>query len=32
MAIQNLLDMEDEITRDLVLDFLVKEILAFIKE
>lgn len=32
MAIQNLFDLDDEITRDLVLDFLVKEIVALIKE
>jgi hypothetical protein len=31
MAIQNLLDLEDEITRDITLDFLVREIVTIIK-
>lgn len=31
MAIQNLLDLEDEIVRDLTLDFLVREIVEVIK-
>jgi hypothetical protein len=31
MSLQNLFDLEDEITRDLVLDFLVKEILVVIR-
>jgi hypothetical protein len=31
MAIQNLLDLEDEITRDLTLDFLVREVVGIIK-
>jgi hypothetical protein len=31
MAIQNLLDLEDEITRDLTLDFLVREVVSIVK-
>jgi hypothetical protein len=31
MALQNLLDLEDEIVRDLTLDFLIKEIVEIIK-
>jgi hypothetical protein len=31
MAIQNLLDLEDEIIRDLTLDFLVREVVEIIK-
>lgn len=31
MAIQNLLDLEDEIVRDLTLDFLVREIVDVVK-
>jgi len=31
MAIQNLLDLEDEITRDLTLDFLVREVVSVVK-
>ena len=31
MAIQNLLDLEDEIVRDLTLDFLVREIVGVVK-
>jgi hypothetical protein len=31
MMIQNLLDSEDEIVRDLTLDFLAKEIVAVVK-
>ena len=31
MALQNLLDLDDEIVRDLTLDFLVKEIVAVVK-
>jgi len=31
MALQNLLDLEDEIVRDLSLDFLVKEVVAIVK-
>jgi len=31
MAIHSILDLEDEIVRDLTLDFLVKEIVSIIK-
>jgi hypothetical protein len=31
MAIQNLLDLEDEIVRDLTLDLLVREIVGVVK-
>jgi len=31
MALQNLLDLEDEIVRDLTLDFLIKEIVEVVK-
>lgn len=31
MAVQNLLDLEDEIVRDLTLDFLVREIVEVVK-
>jgi hypothetical protein len=31
MAIQNLLDLEDEIVRDLTLDFIVREIVEVVK-
>lgn len=31
MAIQNLLDLEDEIVRDLTLDFLAREIVEIIR-
>lgn len=31
MAVQNLLDLEDEIVRDLTLDFIVREIVEVVK-
>jgi hypothetical protein len=31
MAIQNLLDLEDEIVRDLTLDYIVREIVDIVK-
>jgi hypothetical protein len=31
MAIQNLLDLDDEIVRDLSLDFLAKELVSIVK-
>jgi len=31
MAIQNLLDLEDEITRDLTLDTVIREVVSIVK-